>query len=163
MAVAVFALSALVLSGCSSEKKDPRAYPGSPAGQTLEGVLKTFGLQLPPCEVQGVGYSGSSKEPYQKLSLSFRAPKACVDQYLRDHSADPGKPAHWSPGADPKAARLVSDADAAKYGWSFDGATKYELFTGFATANQSTFAVLVDPRDPVETVYLDSTYLGGSS
>ncbi|MDH6578023.1 hypothetical protein [Kitasatospora sp. MAP5-34] len=64
---------------------------------------------------------------------------------------------------DPKAARLVPDEEAKKFGWSFDGATTYELFTGFATAHQNTFAVLVDPRGPMETVYLDSSYLGGSS
>lgn len=164
IALAVSALAALTLAGCSSEEKDERAYPGSPAGQSLETVLKRFELQLPSCDVEGLGFSGSSRYPEEKLSLSFRAPKPCVDKFLREHGAvDVEKPFHWpTQGADSPQDSYFLEEDSKRFGWEFDHSRQYDVHRGFHTSNGSLFKVLVDPRGTTETVYMQSTFVGGS-
>ncbi|MEV7770070.1 hypothetical protein [Kitasatospora sp. NPDC086791] len=160
VAVNVVAVIALVV-GCSAADPDPRAYPGSPEGQTLEAVTKAFGLDLPACELKGVGFSGSAKYPEENLNLSFRASKECVDGFLSAHSADPAHPLHWTPG---QGNQIGFDGpETQRFGWSFDNAVTYDLFVNFTTSTGSRFAVVADPGQTERTVYMDSSFLGGSS
>lgn len=161
-AVAVNVVVAVTLaSGCTAADPDPRAYPGTPKGQTLEGVAKAFGLDLPACDLQGVGFSGSSKYPDQNLNLSFRAPKDCVGRFLSAHSVDVARPVHWTPGQGNKTG-FDSEAETRSFGWSFDKAVTYDLFVDFRTSTGSRFSVLADQGQTEQTVYMESRYLGGS-
>ncbi|MEU1506595.1 hypothetical protein [Kitasatospora sp. NPDC005748] len=163
-AVAMNVVAAVALAaGCTSADPDPRAYPGSPKGQTLEAVTKAFGLDLPDCDLQGLGFSGSSKYPAQNLNLSFRAPKDCVGRFLSAHSVDVAHPVHWTPGQGNKTG-FDSEAETRDFGWSFDKAVTYDLFVDFRTSTGSRFSVVADQdRGQAEqTVYLESRYLGGS-
>ncbi|WP_459648867.1 hypothetical protein [Kitasatospora sp. Ki12] len=155
------AVAVALAAGCSAADPDPRAYPGSPKGQTLEAVTKAFGLDLPACELKGVGFSGSSKYPEERLSLSFRASKECVDGYLSTHQADPADPLHWTPG---QGNRIGFDTpETQRFGWSFDRAVTYDLFVDFTTSTGSRFSVVAGPGQTERTVYLESHFLGGSS
>ncbi|MFF4378062.1 hypothetical protein [Kitasatospora sp. NPDC001547] len=160
-AVAASVVVTLALAvGCTTADPDPRAYPSSPKGQTLEGVAKAFGLDLPACDLQGVGFSGSAKYPGQNLNLSFRASKDCVDRFLSAHSADLARPVHWTPGQGNQTG--FDDAETRGFGWTFDKAVTYDLFVDFKTSTGSRFSVVVDPGQTERTVYMESRYLGGS-
>ncbi|MEU1825366.1 hypothetical protein ABZ502_23420 [Streptomyces abikoensis] len=163
-ALVVSALCVYSLSGCSSEERDERAYPGSPSGQSLESVLKRFDLQLPSCEIENVGFAGSSHYPEEALSLSFRAPKGCVDSFLKKYGViDVEKPFTWpSAGADPRRDSYFLEEDAQRFGWKFDRSRQYNPYRGFQTPNGSLFKVLVDPSGVKETVYMQATFVGGS-
>ncbi|MFG3053579.1 hypothetical protein ACGFZP_21875 [Kitasatospora sp. NPDC048239] len=163
-AVAVHVVAAVALaSGCTAADPDPRAYPGTPKGQTLEGVAKAFGLDLPACDLKGVGFSGSSKYPAQDLNLSFRAPRDCVGRFLSAHSVDLARPVHWTPGQG-TGTGFDSDTVTRDFGWSFDKAVTYDLFVDFTTSTGSRFSVVADQdRGQAEqTVYMESRHLGGS-
>lgn len=155
-------ITALALAaGCAGADPDPRAYPGTPKGQTLEGVAKAFGLDLPSCGLEGVGFSGTAKYPGQNLNLSFKAPKDCVDRFLTDHSVDVTRPVHWSPGQG-AGTGFDSDAETRAFGWSFDRNVTYDLFVDFTTSNGSRFSVVADPGQSERTVYMMARFLGGS-
>lgn len=164
MTLAVSALCVYALSGCSSEEQDKRAYPGSPAGQSLESVLKRFDLRLPSCETENVGFAGSSHYPDEALGLSFRASKSCVDTFLKNYGVvDVDKPFSWpSAGADPRQDAYFLEGDAKRFGWKFDRSRQYSTYRGFHTPNGSLFKVLVDPNGVKETVYMQATFAGGS-
>ncbi|MFD8996767.1 hypothetical protein [Streptomyces abikoensis] len=149
------------------EQQDPRAYSGSQAG-SLEEILKEFSLELPSCEPEKVGFSGNATFPGQKLNLSFRAPKRCVDSFLAEHQVDVADPAHWPSGGGRDGDRVISpteppfvEKDMKRFGWKLDPSREYNFYDSFKTANGSLFRVLIDPRDAVQTVYMVSTTVGG--
>ncbi|MEV7928771.1 hypothetical protein [Kitasatospora sp. NPDC088264] len=161
--VAAATAAVALAAGCAAgdPDPDPRAYPGSPKGQTLEKVTKAFGLDLPACDLQGVGFHGSAKYPGEVLNLSFRAPKDCVDRFLADHSVDLARPVPWSPGQG-AGTGFDSDTETRTFGWSFDKNVTYDLFVDFTTSTGSRFSVLADPGQTERTVYLEARHLGGS-
>ncbi|MCA6096394.1 hypothetical protein LE181_30035 [Streptomyces sp. SCA3-4] len=155
------ALSALALVSCSFKEKDPRAYPGTRAGERLESVVESYGLQLPSCDITDVGFSGSSKRPGEKLNLSFRAPEECVNRYLADHGVKAGEAVSWPFGPRVIDGREVSPTeppfaggDVKRFGWKLDATGKYEYYDSFTTIKGAHFAVLVDVHDPMRTIYM---------
>lgn len=165
-AVTILAVSALCLlttTGCSTGKKDPRAYPGSPGGESLEKVLNSFELQLPPCQVGGLGFSGTSQRSDANLSLSFRAPKECVDKFLEGHGVNVNDPIHWPYGEAVTDGKKLSPTrppfdkkDMKRYGWHFDPTRQYNSYIDFQTSNGASFKVVVDPERDQQTVYMRS-------
>ncbi|WP_327676069.1 hypothetical protein [Kitasatospora sp. NBC_00458] len=161
---AVSALAAGLLGGCTTAERDPRAYPGSPGGQKLENVLEAFALRLPDCQVDELGFAGSAKRGEERLGLSFRAPKDCVQGFLAAHGTNTSRPLHWTPGREkenndaglPPVLKSRSD----KLGWKFDPAVTYELYVSATTPSGSRFTVVVDPNGPTERVFMDSVELG---
>ncbi|MEV4434546.1 hypothetical protein [Streptomyces sp. NPDC049555] len=146
------ALAALALTSCALVRDD-----------SLEDVLKAFQLQLPQCEVDGTKYSGSAVRSEEQLSLSFRAPRDCVDGYLRSHGEDPTKPSHWPygkgtmDGVELSPTRPPFSGDVAKdMGWRFDPGRTYDSYSFFETPNGARFKVVVDPTGDKQTVYMTS-------
>ncbi|MFH8346299.1 hypothetical protein [Streptomyces sp. NPDC018045] len=169
MVLALSALSVFAVAGCSSGEQDKRAYPGTSSGQSLEHVMDRFKLKLPSCDVKEVGFSGSARYPEEKLSLSFRAPRPCVEKFLQEHGVSKVKdPYHWPSGrvvsgdSDPAPEPPFLEAETKRFGWKFDPRKLYNVYSDFHTSNGSLFKVLGEPHGDTETLYLQSTYAGGS-
>lgn len=130
--------------------------------------MKVFRLKLPSCNLESVGFSGDSRHPSEKLNLSFRASKSCVDGFLMENNVKVSEPLRWPFGVSgTDGDRKISptrppfpENDMKRFGWNLDPSREYNFYGSFRTSSGSTFEVLVDPRDAIQTVYMVSTNIG---
>jgi hypothetical protein len=142
--IALAGLTAVLLAGCA----DARRYDGSQRID-LDAATRSFGLDLPSCEVQSLGYAAGGA-PAAYLDLSFRAPGECVDRYLADHQAGSGVPKN-APFA---RSELTDNARWPAYGWEHHAGHSYLRYPEFRTSTDQAFQVIVDRT--TQTVYLTS-------
>ncbi|MFG2182611.1 hypothetical protein ACGFLS_28365 [Streptomyces abikoensis] len=147
------ALAAFVLTGCALVRDD-----------SLDDILKAFQLQLPDCKIDAKSYSGTAARSEEQLNLSFRAPKECVDQYIRSHGEKPDNPFRWPFGGgtlngvklDPNRPPFP-EATVKEMNWKFDPSRQYNCYSHFDTPNGGRFMMVVDLKGDEQTVYMMST------
>ncbi|MFI9490874.1 hypothetical protein ACIG8K_04800 [Streptomyces halstedii] len=168
---AVYAVCAglvFLLVACSSGNADPRAFQGTDSDESLEKLLESYELTLPPCEVEGLRFTGRSREVAKHLLLQFRAPEDCVNTYLDSHHVDRKLFNTWpSPPTVLDGKKLTttsppfSDDAMEKFDLKLDPRKTYKLYTNFYTPADARFTALVVPQDDRgQTVYMVSTYNG---
>ncbi|MET9701225.1 hypothetical protein ABZY31_30520 [Streptomyces sp. NPDC006529] len=103
--------------------------------------MQAFQLDLPRCQTEKETFSGQTSWPGPSLVLSFKAPKDCVNQYLKDHEADVTNPIQWPGSAESTMGDVelsptrppFEDASMKQFHLELDPGKKYEIFTGFRT------------------------------
>lgn len=129
--------------------------------------MKSFQVELPPCDVEKVGFWGDSARSDQRLALSFTAPKVCIDQFLKNYGVKVEDPKHWPFGAWANSVdgRKVSpteppfaEKEIKQFDWNLDPGRQYNFYRDFHTPSGADFDVLVDPRDTKQTVYMRSVF-----
>ncbi|MEW2249870.1 hypothetical protein AB0907_21310 [Streptomyces sp. NPDC006975] len=152
MAVAAGVL--LAATGCAHDSQ----------GEVLQG----FGLDMPACETERQTFSGTTSWPDSHLTMSFVAPKDCVERYLKDHGVDMASPQHWpAPGTDRIGTTTFSpteppfENDAMKqFDLQLDPGKQYDIYTDFRSSREARFDVLLIPRGEKTEVYMDMTSAG---
>lgn len=152
--IALSALSLPLVTGCAEESR--------------QEVMQAFQLDLPPCQTEKETFSGQTSWPGPSLVLSFKAPKDCVNQYLKDHEADVTNPIQWPGSAESTMGDVklsptrppFEDASMKQFHLELDPGKKYEIFTGFRTPKEAEFRVLLVPDGDDVTAYMESTTTG---
>jgi hypothetical protein len=158
----------LLSSACSTENDDPRALPETASGESMEKVLQAFELELPPCEIEEVGWSGASEDWGKSLQLRFRAPDDCVDEFLESHGAELGEGLQWPFGEMTVDGEKLSptrpplrEKDMEKFGLDPGRQAEYTLYD-FRTPAGALLDALVDRHGKGTTVYLTSVSSGSA-
>jgi hypothetical protein len=112
------ALVALLLSGCSSDR---RAYPGSYV--SLDRALPDYGLTLPDCAKANLRYYASSGHNGM-LALMFIANRECVDSFISTLGAEKLVTVYASQ-LPFNAADFVPKS---KFGWTFEDGAPYDEY-----------------------------------
>ncbi|GAA2367069.1 hypothetical protein [Dactylosporangium salmoneum] len=124
---------------------DPRAYPGSDGGESLDRNLARAHMVLPACGQPSARYAAhwDGLFPSYLFQLRFTASPGCVDEFLQVN--------HYTALPEQGVAFFVSRAPA-EYGWPSDQWKKYTIVP-VAFETTSPIAVLIaidssiDPSD----------------
>jgi hypothetical protein len=133
--------------------------------------LEGFALDFPDCEITDQMFSGTTEWPISHITMSFTAPNACVDQYLKDHSVEPEDASTWPiPTTGTIDGLPVSPTDPPfgpdamqKFDFKLDPKRKYTTYESFRTPVKALFKVLLVPRDGGKTSVYMATYSAGNA
>jgi hypothetical protein len=147
----------VILSACQdSEKRDPRAYPGSGGSVSLEKTLSNFNMSLPSCGAHGVRYYEKNELlSYDTLYLTFSTSEPCSQEFLLSAAGSSYELSNAALRG--STVTFPSEWEMKTLGWKSGSGLVYAKYR-FSRAGlhvNSQFRIAVDDATPERTIYIE--------